>query len=240
MPVVAVYPAAIPAFTPKVDDVDTVWADHVNTLQAEVAAIASTIGTSPAATYGTVKARIAAAEALINTVAGRFDSGGLLPEAGVNGLNASLAALSAQIAAITTFPMGAWTTFTPAVRVGGTAYTFAAGVSKGAYLLVGKTLFFNISVTAAPTGGGGSSGQISVDLPGGVTTVNRRQSVSALVGMVAPPTNFASLYEGNQMILESATTIFEFNIVGNDTQTSILDASNGLNLLIVNGVIEVA
>lgn len=95
MPVVAAYPNSIPSFTTKVDDVDTVFADNVNILQAEVAAIATALGTSPAGTAGTVKARIAAVEASTATVAGRFDSSGMIPQAGVVGLTALAGLFSA-------------------------------------------------------------------------------------------------------------------------------------------------
>ena len=43
---VAQYPSAIRSFTPKVDLVDTVFADHVNVLQDETRALQVSLGTS--------------------------------------------------------------------------------------------------------------------------------------------------------------------------------------------------
>ena len=43
---VAQYPSAIRSFTPKVDLVDTVFADHVNVLQDETRALQVTLGTT--------------------------------------------------------------------------------------------------------------------------------------------------------------------------------------------------
>lgn len=97
MPVVAAYPNNFPSFVPKVDDVDTVWADHVNTLQAEVLAIATVLGTLPQGAQSSVKARLAAVESTANAVAARFDSNGLIPQAGVVGLSSTLASMLSAV-----------------------------------------------------------------------------------------------------------------------------------------------
>jgi hypothetical protein len=44
----AVYPVSVKTFLPKTDNIDTVWAAHVNDLQNEVTAIEKTVGTNPA------------------------------------------------------------------------------------------------------------------------------------------------------------------------------------------------
>jgi hypothetical protein len=95
MPVVAAYPSTIPTFTEKYDLVDVVFASHINTLQAEVAAIAATIGTSPQGVSATVKARIAAAESAVAALQAKYNGSGNLPMANVEGLAAELATLSA-------------------------------------------------------------------------------------------------------------------------------------------------
>lgn len=43
----AVYPMSVKSWTPKVDQVDTIWAAHVNDIQNELAAIEKTVGTNP-------------------------------------------------------------------------------------------------------------------------------------------------------------------------------------------------
>jgi hypothetical protein len=72
---VAQYPSSIRSFTPKVDLVDTVFADHVNVLQDETRALQVSLGTtllastnysgifSPSTTWATLSARLANIEA---------------------------------------------------------------------------------------------------------------------------------------------------------------------------------
>lgn len=55
----ASYPAAVKSFTTKADNVDTIFADHVNDLQDEMVAVQNELGTDPAGGFATVKARIA-------------------------------------------------------------------------------------------------------------------------------------------------------------------------------------
>ncbi|WNI17609.1 hypothetical protein [Actinacidiphila sp. ITFR-21] len=43
----AVYPMSVKSWTPKVDQVDTIWAAHVNDLQNELAAVERTVGANP-------------------------------------------------------------------------------------------------------------------------------------------------------------------------------------------------
>lgn len=43
----AVYPMSVATFTPKTDNVDIIWAAHVNDLQNEMAAVERTVGTNP-------------------------------------------------------------------------------------------------------------------------------------------------------------------------------------------------
>ncbi len=43
----AVYPMSVKSWIPKVDQVDTIWAAHVNDIQNELAAIEKTVGTNP-------------------------------------------------------------------------------------------------------------------------------------------------------------------------------------------------
>lgn len=93
MPVVASYPTNIPSFITKVDGVDTVWADHVNILQAEVVAIATALGTVPQGTSASVKQRMADIEAMHTQIESHFNANGNVPQAGVEGLPATLAGL---------------------------------------------------------------------------------------------------------------------------------------------------
>lgn len=58
----ASYPGAVKAFTSKIDTVDTVWAEHVNSLQDEVTAIESVIGPNPQGAHTTINARLVAIE----------------------------------------------------------------------------------------------------------------------------------------------------------------------------------
>lgn len=44
----AVYPVSVKNFLSKTDNIDTVWAEHVNSLQDEVTAVERTLGTDPA------------------------------------------------------------------------------------------------------------------------------------------------------------------------------------------------
>ncbi|MGW3763127.1 hypothetical protein [Streptomyces sp. NPDC005131] len=48
----AVYPMSVKSFSPKVDQVDTIWAAHVNDMQNELAAIEKTVGANPHAWTG--------------------------------------------------------------------------------------------------------------------------------------------------------------------------------------------
>ncbi|WP_274032521.1 hypothetical protein [Streptomyces sp. MMBL 11-1] len=43
----AVYPVSVRSFTPRTDNVDVIWAAHVNDLQHEVSAVERTVGASP-------------------------------------------------------------------------------------------------------------------------------------------------------------------------------------------------
>jgi len=43
----AVYPMSVRSFTPKTDNVDVIWAAHVNDLQNEMAAVERTVGANP-------------------------------------------------------------------------------------------------------------------------------------------------------------------------------------------------
>lgn len=52
------YPGALDSFTPKTDDVDDVLAADVNELQDGLEAVQAELGTDPAGTYATVKARL--------------------------------------------------------------------------------------------------------------------------------------------------------------------------------------
>ena len=54
----AAYPGAIASFTTKQDNVDTIFADHVNDLQDEMVAVQNELGTDPAGAFATVKARL--------------------------------------------------------------------------------------------------------------------------------------------------------------------------------------
>lgn len=58
----ATYPNAIAVFSAKVDNTDVAYAAHINSLQEEVVALESVLGTLPAGNAGTIKARIAAIE----------------------------------------------------------------------------------------------------------------------------------------------------------------------------------
>lgn len=91
MPIIAAYPNSVASFTDKFDFTDVVFAAHINALQAEVAALETIIGTLPQGTAATVKARIQSLEDGIAVLNGHFDSGGLIPQSGVNGLVAALA-----------------------------------------------------------------------------------------------------------------------------------------------------
>lgn len=90
MPVIASYPTQIATFTTKTDQVDVVFADHINALQAEVRAVQAVLGTLPAGSASTVRDRIAAAEGVLGVLSGRFDGTGKIPETGVAGLVADL------------------------------------------------------------------------------------------------------------------------------------------------------
>ena len=104
MPVVtAAYPQALASFSEKFDLVDVVFADHINALQREVAAIQATLGTLPAGlAVTTVRDRLEAIETSLAEIAAHFDAGGAFPQTAVTGLSESLAGLSAGISDLET------------------------------------------------------------------------------------------------------------------------------------------
>lgn len=55
----SVYPGALPTFTTKEDNVDVYAASHINKLQEDLVAIATELGTDPAATSTDLKTRLA-------------------------------------------------------------------------------------------------------------------------------------------------------------------------------------
>jgi hypothetical protein len=106
---VAQYPSAIRSFTPKVDLVDTVFADHVNVLQDETRALQVSLGTSllastnysgiftQSSTWSNLSARLANIEAgLVTGVTGSpyFKKSGdsIIPTSGTVGLSLKTAA----------------------------------------------------------------------------------------------------------------------------------------------------
>jgi hypothetical protein len=101
MPVVtASYPQQIPVFTDKFDLIDAVFADHINSLQREVAALATVIGTLPAGVANTVRERVEAIEASIADINSRFTATQTVPQSSVDGLTAALSTLTGQIVAL--------------------------------------------------------------------------------------------------------------------------------------------
>lgn len=135
------YPGSLAFFVQKFDFTDTVFATHINALQDEVVAITATLGTLPAASFTSVKARIvgvetglAALQATINTILPGTNSLSAM-QASINALTASLAseittranadvALRANITRLTarasfsnvqSIPFNSWTTLVPNV-----------------------------------------------------------------------------------------------------------------------------
>jgi uncharacterized membrane protein len=110
---VAQYPSSVRSFTPKVDLVDTVFADHVNVLQDETRAVQVSLGTSllasnysglfaQTATWPSLSARLANIEAgLITGVVGApyFKKTGdsIAPASGTVGLAAKTTAGTANL-----------------------------------------------------------------------------------------------------------------------------------------------
>ncbi len=110
---VAQYPSSVRSFTPKVDLVDTVFADHVNVLQDETRAVQVSLGTSllasnysglfaQTATWPSLSARLANIEAgLVTGVVGApyFKKSGdsIAPASGTVGLAAKTTAGTANL-----------------------------------------------------------------------------------------------------------------------------------------------
>jgi len=110
---VAQYPSSVRSFTPKVDLVDTVFADHVNVLQDETRAVQVSLGTSllasnysglfaQTATWPSLSARLANIEAgLVTGVVGApyFKKTGdsIAPASGTVGLAAKTTAGTANL-----------------------------------------------------------------------------------------------------------------------------------------------
>lgn len=103
MPVVtAAYPQQVPTFTDKFDLVDVVFAEHINALQREVAALASVIGTLPAGAAASVRERVEAVEASVADINSRFSATKTFPQSAVDGLSTSLNTLQNQISGLQT------------------------------------------------------------------------------------------------------------------------------------------
>jgi hypothetical protein len=110
---VAQYPSAIRSFTPKVDLVDTVFADHVNVLQDETRALQVSLGTSllsstylgtfaQTGTWSSLSSRLANIEAgLVTGVTGspyfRKTGDTITPASGTVAISARTTAGSANI-----------------------------------------------------------------------------------------------------------------------------------------------
>jgi hypothetical protein len=109
----AQYPSSIRSFTPKVDLVDTVFADHVNVLQDETRALQVSLGTSllssnysgthaPTTTWSSLSARLANIEFGLATgvaTAPYFKKTGdtVSPASGIVGLTAKTTAGTANL-----------------------------------------------------------------------------------------------------------------------------------------------
>lgn len=103
MPVVtANFPTQLPVFADKFDLVDTVFADHINALQREVTALASSLGTLPAGVAATVRDRITAVESAIADINSRFTATQTMPQSAIDGLPTALNNLSASISGLQT------------------------------------------------------------------------------------------------------------------------------------------
>jgi len=94
---VASYPGNVVEFESHVDFTEVIWAAIANSIQLEITAIETVLGTLPAGTAATVKDRIAAIETSVAALNAKFSSGGLLPESGVSGLVAALAAINSSL-----------------------------------------------------------------------------------------------------------------------------------------------
>lgn len=98
MPVVtANYPTQLPVFSDKFDLVDAVFADHINALQRELAALATALGTLPAGAAATVRDRIVAVENAVADINSRFTATQTFPQTSVDGLPTALTALNTAI-----------------------------------------------------------------------------------------------------------------------------------------------
>jgi hypothetical protein len=101
MPVVtAAYPQQVPTFTDKFDLVDVVFAEHINSLQREVAALATALGTLPAGAAATVRERMEAVEAAVADINSRFTATQTFPQTAVDGLPTALGNLQASIGSL--------------------------------------------------------------------------------------------------------------------------------------------
>lgn len=90
----ATYPSSVKTFVPPQDRVDIVLADYVASLQEEMSAVQTTLGTNPQGAAASVKARLAAADVLLNELAGYFMAGGVISQSQVQGLGAILTTLT--------------------------------------------------------------------------------------------------------------------------------------------------
>lgn len=98
MPVVtAAYPQQVPSFSDKFDLIDVVFAEHINSLQREVAALATAVGTLPAGAANTVRERMEAVEASVADINSRFSATKTFPQTAVDGLPTSLGNLQDAI-----------------------------------------------------------------------------------------------------------------------------------------------
>ena len=98
MPVqVPSFPTSVATFTDKFDLIDVVFADQINSLQREVTAIESVLGTLPAGTAASVRDRIAAIESSVTDINNRFTATKTVPQTTVDGLGTSLNNLQGQI-----------------------------------------------------------------------------------------------------------------------------------------------
>lgn len=103
MPVVtASFPQQVPTFSDKFDLVDVVFAEHINSLQREVAALAAAVGTLPAGAANTVRERMEAVEAAVADINSRFTATQTFPQTAVDGLPTALGNLQTQITALQT------------------------------------------------------------------------------------------------------------------------------------------
>lgn len=98
------YPSSVRTFLQKVNQIDIVEANDYNDLAGEISAVQRVLGAN-VATAGTrtptavsLVARLAALDASLGVVESRFDGGGLVPQAGVNGLVAALGTVTTGLA----------------------------------------------------------------------------------------------------------------------------------------------